>query len=215
MDAYLPALPVLLTYAAAVVALTLTPGPDMTLYLSKTISHSRLAGFAAFAGASTGGLIHSMLVAIGLSALLVASATAFMVLKVVGALYLMWLAIDAIRNGSSFQLAPGEKGRRETIRSVYLKGILINLLNPKVIVFFLTFLPQFVSPSDPEAGTKLFILGLLFIAISVPINALFILSAGHIARFLKTSKRATRAVDYLFATVLGGFAVKLLVARGT
>ncbi|WP_108658920.1 LysE family translocator [Acuticoccus kandeliae] len=213
MDAYyLPSIPVLLTYTLAAVALTLTPGPDMTLFLSKTISHSRAAGFAAFAGAATGGLVHSMLVAVGLSALLVASVTAFTVLKVVGAVYLLWLAIDALRNGSSFQLAPDGVGK-ESIRSVYMKGLLVNLLNPKVIIFFLTFLPQFVTATDPEAGPKLFVLGVLFVVISMPFNALMVLSAGHIARFLKRSRFATRAMDYLFATVLGGFALKLILAR--
>lgn len=207
----LPALPVLLGYSAAVIALTITPGPDMTLSLSKTISHSRLAGFAAAAGASTGILIHTTMVAVGLSALLAASATAFTVLKIVGAAYLLWLAVDAIRRGSSFELKADAP--RERVRSVYLKGLLINLLNPKVIVFFITFLPQFVSPTDPAAGAKLFVLGVLFVVIATPITVTIILSAGSLARLLKRSKLATRVVDYLFAGVLGGFAVKLMLAR--
>jgi threonine/homoserine/homoserine lactone efflux protein len=207
----LPSLSVLLGYTAAVIALTLTPGPDMTFFLSRTVSHSRVAGFAAYAGIATGLLVHSALVAVGLSALLAASATAFTVLKVIGAAYLLWLAADALRRGSSFELKAGAP--KEPIGSVYLKGLLINLLNPKVIVFFITFLPQFVSPSDPAAGAKLFVLGVLFVVIATPITAAMILSAGSLARLLKRSKVATRVVDYLFAGVLGGFAVKLMLAR--
>ncbi|MEM8852563.1 MAG: LysE family translocator [Pseudomonadota bacterium] len=214
MGDVLPTLPVLITYTLAVIALTLTPGPDMTLFLGKTVSQSRLAGFAAYAGAATGLLVHTVFVAIGLSALLVASATAFTVLKVVGALYLLWLAVDALRNGSSFQL-DGTKLAAQSVKAVYLKGLLINLLNPKIIVFFITFLPQFVSPTDPNASAKLIVLGVLFVVIATPITTTMIVFAGSLARFLKRSPKATRAVDWLFATVLGGFAVKLLLTRAS
>ncbi|MEM8664618.1 MAG: LysE family translocator [Pseudomonadota bacterium] len=209
---YVPSLPVLATYTIAVVALTLTPGPDMTLFLSQTISRSRAAGLAANAGAATGLLAHSAFVALGLSALLLASAVAFNVLKVVGALYLLWLAIDALRNGSSFDLDASTKAKGSLGR-VYLKGLLINVLNPKIIVFFITFLPQFVSPADPDAAPKLFVLGVLFVIIATPFTVAMILFAGSLARLLKRSRLATRAVDYLFAAVLGGFAVKLLATR--
>jgi len=211
MSDLLPTLPVFLSYVAAVILLTFTPGPDMTLFLSKTVSQSRLAGFAAYGGAATGLFVHTVLVALGLSALLVASATAFTALKVAGALYLLWLAVEAVRRGSSFAMPDG--GRRESVRSIYVKGLLVNLLNPKIIVFFITFLPQFVSPSDPDAPAQLFVLGVLFVLVATPFNAAIILFAGAIAAFLKRSRVATRVVDYLFAGVLGGFAVKLLAAR--
>ena len=121
------------------------------------------------------------MVALGLSALLVASATAFTVLKVVGAGYLLWLAVDALRHGSSFSL-DGAARVRGGIGAAYLKGIAINLLNPKVIVFFITFLPQFVSPSDPDAVAKLFVLGVLFVAVATPISLAMIFGAGSIAQ---------------------------------
>lgn len=211
---FLPELSVLVTFTVAVIALTLTPGPDMTLFLGKTIIQGRLAGFAAFAGAITGLLLHTFAVAVGLSALLAASTTAFTVLKVVGCLYLLWLAWDALRNGSSF--APGQTARKkETIRSLYLKGLWINLFNPKIIMFFVTFLPQFVHVSDPHATNKLLFLGVLFVLVATPICAMLILSAERISGFLVRSPKATRIVDWLFATVLGGFAIKLLLARSS
>lgn len=205
-----PDLSVLLPYVAAVIVLTLTPGPDMTLFLGKTVSQSRAAGMAAFAGAATGLFVHSAMVAVGLSALLVASATAFTVLKVLGAGYLMWLAVDALRSGSSFTL---EERPPESLSRLYATGLLVNLLNPKIIVFFLTFLPQFVSPSDPAAPGKLFVLGAIFVVVATPIVIFMIAAAGSLARLLAGSRLARRTVDYLFATVLGAFAVKLLVAR--
>ncbi|MEM7695220.1 MAG: LysE family translocator [Pseudomonadota bacterium] len=209
---WFPSAPVLATYTLAVVALTITPGPDMTLFLSQTVSRSRAAGFAAFGGAATGLLVHTSFVALGLSALLIASATAFTILKIVGALYLLWLAFDALRSGSAFNLS--QDGRAKGgLGAVFLKGLLINLLNPKIVVFFLTFLPQFVSPGDPAAVQKLFVLGVLFVLIATPFVIAMILSAGALAALLTRSRLAMRAVNILFATVLGGFAIKLLAAR--
>jgi threonine/homoserine/homoserine lactone efflux protein len=208
---FVPSLPVIAAFAFASVVLGLTPGPDMTLFLSKTVAQSRAAGLAAFGGASTGLVVHSVAVAAGLSVVLAASVTAFTVLKIVGALYLAYLAIDAIRHGSSLSL--DKPGRREPLHAIYLKGLLVNLLNPKIIIFFLTFLPQFVSPHDPHAGKKMFFLGLTFIVVNVPVCVPLIFSADKIAGLLKRSPKATRFVDWLFAGVLGAFAVKLVLTQ--
>ena len=207
-----PAWQVLVTFSLAAAALTITPGPDMTYFLSQTVGRSRVAGLAAYAGTALGIVVHTAMVAVGLSALLVASASAFWVLKIVGAVYLLWLAIDAVRRGSAFHLEGGGP-RNLPLRRVFMKGFLVNILNPKVIVFFLTFLPQFVSPSDPYAGRKLFILGLFYVVVATPITVSMILSAGSLAGALRRSARLRRTVDYIFATVLGAFAVKLLAAR--
>lgn len=212
MLTFLPSLSILLAYLVAVIALTLTPGPDMTLFLGKAIGQSRMAGVAAFAGASTGLVVHTVLVAVGLSALLAASTTAFTILKIVGAAYLVYLAVQAIRHGSA--LSVGGKGAADPIGKVYLKGLLVNLLNPKIIVFFVTFLPQFVSTSDPHAAGKLMFLGLMFVVVATPISIAMIWFAGSLATFLKRSPRTTRAVDWLFASVMGGFAVRLILAQG-
>jgi len=205
---FLPDLPVLAAFILASVVLGITPGPDMTFFLSKTVAQSRLAGFAALGGTGAGLAVHSLLVAAGLSVLLAASATAFTVLKLVGALFLAWLAIDAIRHGSSLSLTPG--GRRERLGAIFLKGLLINLLNPKIVIFFLTFLPQFVSAGDPYVSRKLLFLGLTFIVVNAPVCAGLVLAADRIAFVLKRSPRATRVVDWLFAGVLGAFAARLV-----
>jgi threonine/homoserine/homoserine lactone efflux protein len=156
--------------------------------------------------------VHTMLAAFGLSALLAASATAFGVLKIVGALYLVWLAIGALRHGSALTLASGS-GNTEPLGKTFLMGAGINLLNPKIIVFFLTFLPQFVSASDPDAHGKLMFLGLYYIALGLPVCALLILLAERFTSAIRRSPRAMRVVDYLFAGLMGAFAVRLLLAR--
>lgn len=203
---------VAITYCLAVVLLTLTPGPDMTLFLGRTVLHGRRHGFAAFAGAACGLLIHTMLVALGLSALLAASPTAFNILKVVGCVYLLWLAFDALKNGSSFALEPGQ-GASEALASTFAKGLGINLLNPKIVVFFATFLPQFVEATAEDASYQLAGLGIVFVAIAIPISLLMILGAEKIAAKLRQSPKILRAVDYLFAIVMVSFAVKLVLAR--
>ena len=209
MPDFIPSGPVLAAYAAASVILALTPGPDMTFFLSKTVAQSRAAGIAAFFGAWTGIVVHSCLVALGLSALLLASTVAFSLLKIVGAVYLAWLAFDAIRHGSSLTLKPGAGS--DSLRSVYLKGLLVDLLNPKVIIFFLTFLPQFVSAEDANVPGKLLFLGLTFAVVSIPASLPLIFFAERIAGWLKRSARATRGVDWLFAGVFSAFAVKLVL----
>src|SRR5687768_7097100 len=204
---FVPSPPVLAAFAAAAVALTFTPGPDMTLFLGKAVTQGRAAGMAAMLGAATGLLVHTMLAALGLSALLAASATAFLALKIVGALYLLWLAVQAIRHGSGLNLDAARGRPGELLSRVWLTGLGINLLNPKVIMFFVTFLPQFVDAQDPHAAGKLLFLGIFFVVLCTPICALMVLSASRVAVFLKRSPRLMRGVDWLFAGIFGAFAL--------
>ena len=211
---FLPSLPVLGAYVAAVLVITFTPGPDMTLFLGKAVTHGRASGMAAMLGAFAGIVVHTSLVALGLSALLAASATAFLVLKVLGAFYLLWLAVEAVRHGSALSLDPaGPALAPEPLLHSWLKGLVVNLLNPKIIIFFVTFLPQFVAADDPHAMPKLFFLGIVFVAIAVPICAAMIASASHLSRFLKRSPRVMRGIDWLFAGVFGAFALRLILSE--
>ena len=211
MIEFIPSLATLAAFSLAAIVLTLTPGPDMTLFLGQTVANGRGAGFASMAGASTGIVAHSLAAAIGLSALIAASPEAFEVLKWVGAAYLTFLAYDVLRNGSG--LTGDGATKSGSLKKAYLKGLMINLLNPKIILFFVTFLPQFVSPNDPHAAGKLMFLGLFFLVIAIPIVIPMILGAEQISNFLKQSKRATRIFDWLFASVMGAFALKLLATQ--
>jgi threonine/homoserine/homoserine lactone efflux protein len=199
-------------FTLACLVLIVTPGPDMTLFVSKSVVHGRRIGFATFFGSLTGLFGHTMAAALGLSALLAVSSTAFEGLKIVGALYLLWLAIDAIRNGSAFT-ATDDGEPTQSLRAAYLKGLAINALNPKVVLFFVTFLPQFVDAADPHAAAQLIVLGLWLIVLSVPICGAMVWGAAAIAAVLKARPRVMRAIDYLFAGLFGAFAVKLLTAR--
>ncbi|MDQ4059948.1 MAG: LysE family translocator, partial [Pseudomonadota bacterium] len=136
------------------------------------------------------------------------------VLKVAGALYLLWLAWGAVRHGSSLTLAR-EATAPQPLKEVFLTGLGINLLNPKIVLFFVTFLPQFVSPTDPHAAGKLLFLGATFILLAMPICGALILAADQVAARLRGSRRVTRVMDWLFAGLMSGFAAKLLLARAS
>src|SRR5919112_4115827 len=204
---FLPDVSTLLTYTLAAILLFITPGPDMSLFLAKTMAGGRKAGLASMLGAMAGCGVHTLLAALGLSALLAASATAFTVLKIVGALYLLWMAFDALRHGSALRLKDAPK-EDVSIRRTFLMGVGINLTNPKIVLFFVTFLPQFVAAGDPHAAQKLVFLGLYFIAFSAPLAVLLIVGAEKLIALLKRRPRMLRAVDYGFAALFGAFAIK-------
>jgi threonine/homoserine/homoserine lactone efflux protein len=207
--ALLPDAQTLALYAVACVILFVTPGPDMSLWLAKTLSGGRRGGTAAMLGTQVGCLGHTVLAAVGLAALLAASTTAFTVLKIVGALYLAWLAVEAIRSGSAPSVEA--EGREPTpFWRTFLVGLGINITNPKVVLFFVTFLPQFVAADDPHAAGKLLFLGLFFIAVNLPLAFILILGAERVIDWLKSRPRVLRGIDYSFAGVFGFFAVKIL-----
>lgn len=210
---FLPDAAVLVAYSVACFVLFITPGPDMSLFLAKTVSGGRKAGIAAMLGAQAGCCVHTMLAALGLSALLAASATAFLVLKLVGGLYLLWLAVDAIRHGSALNVRR-EAGTQVSVWRTFVLGVGVNLTNPKVVLFFVTFLPQFVSAGDPYAAQKLVFFGLYFVLFNLPLCALMVLGADRVLALLKRRPRVMRAIDYVFAGIFGAFAVKILAMPG-
>ncbi len=211
---FIPDLPTLLAFMLAAFVLTITPGPDMTLFLGRTLSEGRAAGMAAMLGAASGIVVHTSLAAFGISALIAASPQAFFALKIVGAGYLVYLAIQAIRGGSTFKLDAKAAVRPHSLLSNWLTGLGINLLNPKIVLFFVTFLPQFVSARDADVTGKLFFLGLFFIVLAVPMSVAMILAADRFAAALKRRPKVMRAIDWLFASVFSAFAVRILLTQG-
>jgi threonine/homoserine/homoserine lactone efflux protein len=206
---FVPDLTVLLAYSLACLILFVTPGPDMSLFLAKTVAGGRKAGLAAMAGAMAGCCVHTLFAALGLSALIATSAAAFTAVKVVGALYLLWLAIDAIRHGSALNLRQDGHATPSLWRT-FLLGLGINLTNPKIVLFFVTFLPQFIEPGDPHAGARLVFLGLYFVAFCTPLSILMVMGAGHLIRLLKGRPGVLRALDYGFAAIFGAFAIRII-----
>jgi threonine/homoserine/homoserine lactone efflux protein len=210
---FLPDAGTMAAYSLACFILAITPGPDMSLFLQRTMTSGRGAGIASTLGASAGCLVHTVLAAVGLSAVIAASPNAFFVLQLVGAGYLLWLAVDALRNGSSLNVTVAER-QPISLSRAFSTGVMINLLNPKVVLFFVTFLPQFISAADPHASGKLAFLGVYMVAFGTPITILMILGAERLVGALKQRPVIMRAIDYVFAGVFGAFAVKIMLAEG-
>jgi threonine/homoserine/homoserine lactone efflux protein len=213
MTAFVPDVTTILTFAIAALALAITPGPDMALFISRTINHGVAHGFATVLGALSGIGVHTMLVAFGISVLIIAAPALFWALKIGGALYLIYLAVQAFRDSGSLNVERTPEKRTSLWRS-YLIGVGINLTNPKVLLFFITFLPQFVSPDDPAAAGKLVFLGVEFVVVAVPVVIAIVLGAEWLTRALKTQPWVSKALNWCFGGVFLTFAATILLAEG-
>jgi threonine/homoserine/homoserine lactone efflux protein len=176
----------LLAFAAASLALIVVPGPSVAYILTATLRHGRGVGLASTLGIETGYLVHVAGTVLGVSALIAASATAFTALKVLGAGYLLWLAVRAWRSRSTGTLAelgvvPGPALSR---RTAFLRGLPIGALNPKTAIFYLAFLPQFVHSGAGPAWLQLVVLGLCFIVLATAVDSLWAVFGGGLRRVL-------------------------------
>ncbi len=194
------------TFALAALALTLAPGPDLALIVAHTVKGGRRAGFAAMTGIWAGAFGHVLLAAFGLSAILAASATAFAIVKWAGAAYLVWMGIQAIRGAGG--LAPAEVRQARPWR-IFRQGFLTDLLNPKVAIFFLAFLPQFVEPEAGPVWAQLALHGVLIIATAAVIEPPLILLGDRLAAGLRSHARTALWLDRGLGSVLMGLGVKL------
>ncbi|HEY0121559.1 MAG TPA: LysE family translocator [Rhizobium sp.] len=209
---FIPSLPTLLAFSAATLLLAMTPGPDMTLSISRALAQGKRAALFVVLGTTLGVIVHTCLVAFGISALITASPVAFTILKTGGAAYLLWLAIQAIRFGSSLSVKKVDAARRTPLSNIS-NGFWVNLLNPKVIIFFMTFLPQFVTAGDPAVTHKLLFLGFFFIVVGVPVNIIVVLAADKLSSWLQNNRRVLRGLDYTFAGVFSIFAAKIFLTQ--
>lgn len=212
MPPFVPDLAVILAFSLATLVLMVTPGPDMALQMSRAINYGRAHGLAAMFGAMAGIMVHTTLVALGISVLIIAAPPLFLALKIAGAIYLLWLAWQAIVHGGGLRIAEAAK-KLPTLSQSFATGLGINLLNPKVVLFFVTFLPQFVDAHDPDVTGKLFFLGVQFVALSIPLGVLIVFVAEHLAEAFRRSKWIEKALNWGFAAIFTAFAVTILTAQ--
>ena len=202
---------VLLVFASASVALAIAPGPDNIFVLTQSAIHGRRAGLLVTLGLCTGLLAHIAAVALGVAAILKTSAVAFTVLKLAGAAYLLYLAWQAFRAGSSSLTA--SKGPPLAPWALYRRGIIMNVTNPKVAIFFLAFLPQFISASAGPVVPQVAVLGAVFIACALFAFSLISVLAGAISARLMSSEKAQIMLNRVAALVFVGLAAKLATAH--
>ncbi len=207
----MPTVDTQLVFFMASILLALTPGPDNLFVLAQAAQHGKMAGIAVTMGLCTGLLVHTAAVALGVAALFQASALAFALLKYTGAAYLLYLAWQSLRAGAVANGQPQTK--RLDFTGLYHRGIIMNITNPKVSLFFLAFLPQFTDPTRGPMVPQILLLGVLFIVSTILIFGGISLLAGGIGARLRQSAKAQRLLNRIAAGVFIALAVKLAMAR--
>lgn len=202
----------LLTFFAASVLLALAPGPDNIFVLAQSAVHGRKAGLLITLGLCTGLLGHTFAVVVGVAAIFQASAVAFTALKVAGAGYLLYLAWQAVRASAAAQAQPGAAVALDGWQ-LYRRGIIMNLTNPKVSIFFLAFLPQFADPARGSLAGQLVALGGLFIVAALIVFSGIAIAAASIGRWLQRSTRAQIIMNRVAGAIFAALALKLLVTE--
>ena len=200
-----------LAFFTLAVLLALAPGPDNLFVLMQSATGGRRAGLAVVAGLMAGVLVHTLAVALGLAALFAASATAFTVLKLLGAAYLLYLAWGAWRAPATLGEGAAPPASQPWPR-LMARGVLMNLSNPKVVLFFLALLPQFVQPGRGPVALQMVWFGGLFIVAASGVFVAIVLAADVLRARLARSARAQRGLNRAAALVFAGLAARLLVA---
>jgi threonine/homoserine/homoserine lactone efflux protein len=190
-------------FSVAAVALLLIPGPAVLYVVVQSAEQGRRVGLASVAGIHLGTLVHVAAATVGLSALIVASAVAFSVVKYAGAAYLISIGIRKLLSGDDESEV---EGRRETLRRAFTRGAVVNVLNPKTALFFLAFLPQFVDPDRGGVWSQALVLGLVFVGLGLVSDSLYAVAAGTVGGLLRRRRRALRYGSGLMFIGLGAAA---------
>lgn len=198
-------------FLAAAIVITIAPGPDNLMVLALGMARGRRAGLAFGLGCAVGCLSHTVLAALGISALIAASASTFTTVKIVGGGYLLWLGIQALRKAR-----PAGAGRPPPeldVRHLFARGLLANAINPKVILFFLAFLPQFVDVGRAHAGWQMAQLGVIFTLQAALIFGAIGWSAGRLGQWLTRRPSIGVWLDRVAGVIFVALGLRLIVVR--
>lgn len=198
-------------FLIAATLLTLAPGPDILFVIAQSISQGKWAGIATALGLCTGLIFHTTAAALGLSIILYNSAIGFQIVKYAGVAYLLYLAFKALREGKT-ELKNDDSLKLKKSK-LYKRGILMNILNPKVSLFFLAFLPQFVNEGAGNITGQMIFLGAIFILQAVIIFSIISCVAGFLSKRLLVNPKMNKIVNWAKAGIFGFIAVKLALAE--
>jgi len=196
-------------FLLAVLALFLSPGPNMAFVLSHGVAHGPRGGFAAALGISSADLVHTLFAATGVTALVAAWPPSFDLLRYAGAVYLLWLAVQALRSNGG--LPAGARVKPSAFARIVRMAFLNNLVNPKALLFFMVFLPQFVDPARGSVPLQLVQLGVMLSAAALAFNTLLGACSGQVGRWLQRRPGAEKFQRSLLALVMVGLAIRLLL----
>jgi threonine/homoserine/homoserine lactone efflux protein len=207
----MPTTTTLLAFAALAVGMVLTPGPNMIYMISRAITQGRVAGLISLAGVVVGFIFYMLCAAFGITAIVFAVPYAYDAMRFAGVIYLLWLAFDAVRPGgrSPFQLRKLPIASRKRL---FTMGLLTNLFNPKIAIFYLALLPNFIDPTGSVLLQSL-TLGTLHIVISITLNTIIACAAGSIAGFLAVRPGWLLAQRWVMGTMLGALAVNIALEK--
>ena len=200
-----------ITFFTAVVLLELSPGPDMAFRLGQTVRNGRKAGFGALFGSLAATYLHIAMAAIGLSAVIATSAVAFSIVKWIGVIYLLWLGFQAFY--SRKRVNTKDLVRTPTTSSVFFQGMLISALNPKVAIFFLAFLPQFVVEGAGPVSLQLLLHGTLIVVVGVLLQTPLILMGSRIASSLRGNQNLRLWLDRCLGTLYFTLGIRLAISK--
>jgi threonine/homoserine/homoserine lactone efflux protein len=173
----MPSPEVFAAFAVASLALLVVPGPSVLYIVTRSMDQGRAAGLVSVLGIHTGSIVHVTAAALGLSAILASSALTYGIVKYVGAAYLIWLGIRALRGRDEER--PDVAGKGHSLRRIYAQGVVVNVLNPKTALFFLAFLPQFVSPQTAPRP-QMMVLGAVFFVLALALDTAYALAGGAV-----------------------------------
>ena len=208
----MPSLETLLIFTAVALAMNISPGPSNLYVMSRSIAQGRGAGVVSAAGLATGSLVHVVAAAFGLSVIFQVSATAYTLLKLAGAAYLIWLGIGYLRKGPSTALTPQQVPCRSRLRIVR-ESALVEILNPKTALFFLALLPQFVDTAAGPVVPQVLLLGLIVTLTAIPCDLLVAFASGSLAKALRRHPTFGRVQDWLAGSVLIALGVWVAISR--
>jgi len=201
-----------LGFLLAAILITASPGPDNLLVLGLGMSRGRKQGMVFGLGCALGCLSHTLLAVLGVSALIAASPVAFTALRVGGGLYLVWLGLNALRSQGGSRAGDGNAAP-QSLGSLFTRGLVANAINPKVVLFFLSLLPQFVIPANGNVPGQMLALGVTFTVQAAVLFGLLGYFAGAIGTWLNRKPGAGKWLDRIAGTVFIGLGLKLIVAR--
>ena len=196
----------LVLYVAASLALLIVPGPSVLYVVALSMRQGRRAGMASVVGVNSGALVHFGAAALGLSAIVATSAAAFAAVKWAGAAYLVFLGVRTWLERGSEPSTPADAPKR-SLRRVAAQGVVVTVLNPKLALFVLAFVPQFLDPARGPVAAQTLVLGAIFVALAAMTDSLYALSAGWLGSVLRRRRGAVRAQRWLTGTVYVGLGV--------
>ena len=201
----------IILFTSAGILLNLTPGPDMIYTATRSASQGRNAGIVSALGIGTGTIFHILAAALGLSAILMYSAAAYETIKWIGAAYLIYLGVKSILDRN--KNIDSQSINKDSLKKIYAQGVITNILNPKVALFFLAFLPQFIDTSTGNVTLQILLLGFIFDTTGTIINCLVALFFGKLGGLLNRSQKIKRIQSWFTGTVYIGLGVTLALSK--